>query len=129
MEDVCPHYKKTKKFLDKAVDQVYSTEGYRNAAVFGTRVHKELKNQIEAKNDPNWTSEISLEKILRDELHLTKNLRKQDWCSIGDYISERKAAGKDTLVIHHGKPMDPRKVSKETRRYRHMSTACTRISE
>jgi hypothetical protein len=62
----CNRYNDTQEFLDKAVDEAHK-EPYRNAAIFGTRVHKILHDKIEEKDDEDWKSEISLEKILQED--------------------------------------------------------------
>lgn len=66
VNDLCRRYDKTKKALDEAVDKA-AEEPYRNAAIFGTRVHKILGDKIKGENEENWRSEVSLEKIIQED--------------------------------------------------------------
>jgi hypothetical protein len=67
----CKRYEKTQKFLDQAVDEAHKEGAYaRGAQVFGTRVHKILKDKVNAKNDRNWKSEVSMENVLEGDPRL-----------------------------------------------------------
>jgi len=67
-EDVkkfCRRYEDTQVFLDEAVDEAHREGAYaKGAQVFGTRVHKILKDKINGQNDPNYKSEVSMENVL-----------------------------------------------------------------
>jgi len=71
VEKACKRYTKTKRFLDEAVDKAHEEGSFqRGPAIFGTRVHKILKDKINDKDDPNWRSEVSLENVLPDDPRL-----------------------------------------------------------
>lgn len=58
------------------------------------------------------------EVALRELLKLRKNLKKQDWYSIGISLSDRKRKGKESEVLWNNIPLATRKVRKEVLRNR-----------
>lgn len=53
---------------------------------------------------------------LRELLKLRKNLKKEDWYSIGIHVSNRKSQGKESEVLGNNIPMAARKVRKDVLR-------------
>jgi hypothetical protein len=48
----------------------------------------------------------------------TKNLKKKDWPAIDHHVSKRKRDGKESEVLLNDIPIPPKKIQKETSRYR-----------
>ncbi|KAK8115712.1 hypothetical protein PG984_012214 [Apiospora sp. TS-2023a] len=59
------------------------------------------------------------EVILRDELGLVKNLKKEDWVAIQHRIKKRERIPKPSEVIFRGRVIDRKRIVKECRRYNH----------
>lgn len=53
------------------------------------------------------------EVALRDVLHFRKNLKREEWRSIGIHISNRKRQAKESEVIWNNIPFEAKKVRKE----------------
>jgi hypothetical protein len=71
VHDVCERYEDTKEILDDAVDKAHKDGDYaRGPAIFGTRVHKIMQDEINGKGDPNWKAEVSLDNIPEDDPRL-----------------------------------------------------------
>lgn len=66
---------------------------------------------------------------LRQVLKLRKNLKKEEWNSIGDQISNRKRQGKESEVLWNDHPLSTKKVRKEVLRNRKVRGLLPRNSE
>lgn len=66
---------------------------------------------------------------LRELLRLRKNLKKDDWFSIGIHLSDRKREGKESEVLWNNIPMTARKVRKDVLRNRKLKHLCYRSSK
>lgn len=75
-------------------------------------------------HNTHWRRRIgTYEVVLRNELELVKNLRKDDWVAIQHRIEKRaRNSSKRSEVIFGGRVVDRQKVAKETRRYRPAGT-------
>lgn len=69
------------------------------------------------------------EVALRDVLKLRKNLKKDDWHSIGIHLSNRKREGKESEVVWNGVPLPAKKVRKDVLRNRKVNQLCYRSSK
>lgn len=69
------------------------------------------------------------EVALRDVLKLRKNLKKEDWHSIGIHLSNRKRQGKESEVLWNSVPLAAKKVRKDVLRNRKINQLCCRSSE
>lgn len=66
---------------------------------------------------------------LRELLTLRKNLKKEDWYSIGIHLSNRKTQGKQSEVLWNNIPMAASKVRKDVLRNRKLNQLCYRSSK
>lgn len=66
---------------------------------------------------------------LREILNLRKNLKRDDWQSIGAHISNRDREGKESEVLWNDRPLTTKKVRKEVLRNRKMRGLVLRNSE
>lgn len=69
------------------------------------------------------------EVALRELLKLRKNLKKEDWYSIGIHMSNRKREGKESEVLWNNIPLATRKVRKDVLRNRNLNQLCYRSSK
>lgn len=69
------------------------------------------------------------EVALREVLKLRKNLKKEDWQSIGSHISNRGLEGKESEVLWNNRPLTTKKVRKEVLRNRKAKGLVLRNSE
>ena len=66
MNAACPRHEEVQSRTDLAAETIRQLGGYQNAAVYGTRVHKNLEIQIANLRDPNFVAERSLLKSRDD---------------------------------------------------------------
>lgn len=66
---------------------------------------------------------------LRELLKLRKNLKKEDWYSIGIHLSNRKTQGKQSEVLWNNIPLAARKVRKDVLRNQKRSQLCYQRSK
>lgn len=69
--------------------------------------------------------EVALRKLLK----LRKNLKKEDWLSIGIHMSNRKRQGKESEVCWNNIPLSAKKVRKDVLRNRKLNRLCSRSSK
>ncbi|KAH8598441.1 ankyrin repeat-containing domain protein [Bisporella sp. PMI_857] len=91
-------------------------------------IHKlyvlEKKSQGEVLNvitKPPYSLEATpaqFERILAEELKITKNLKGGDWVAIEYHTQKRKRQGLDTIVYINDEPQNAKKLAKQANRYR-----------
>ena len=59
-DEACPRHAEVQSRTDTAADTVKREGNYWSAAEYGTKVHTNLKDQIDALDDPNFKAEVSI---------------------------------------------------------------------
>jgi hypothetical protein len=85
---ICKEYGRAQGITDAAAAKIRTDDKYKDAADFGTKVHKEVKDRVDGLADPDFLAEVSGEKMREEDPSVPKTKRERD-VKYGDLNSIR----------------------------------------